>query len=60
LPLGYAPENLPTSPPNSSSPPRCGNQLPDFPVVGSTDPDWRKFLRDHLDPDQIKGARLAA
>jgi len=36
------------------------HHLPDFLLVGPTDPNWRKFLRDRLDPDQIEGARLAA
>lgn len=36
------------------------HHLPDFLVVGHTDPNWRKFLRDRLDSDQIEGARLAA
>jgi len=36
------------------------HHLPDFLAAGPTDPNWRKFLRNRLDPDQIQGARLAA
>ena len=33
---------------------------PDFLTEGPLDPNWRKFLLERLDLDQIEGARLAA
>ena len=36
------------------------HHLPDFLAAGPSDSNWRKFLRNRLDPDQMQGARLAA
>jgi hypothetical protein len=36
------------------------HHLPDFLTAGPADPNWRKFLCNRLDLDQIQGARLAA